>query len=249
MSTHGLRYSPVNDLIVTWNMHGQPFNNCGLPKPRPAPEHRPSREVDCCGTLAILIEPDTYDWARWLPEVIVGIEDPDEEIAASYVREAAIEFAARARVLTRKLEIKLECGVTIYPVPCFDNERLGGLHHLEVFAGDQRIPENFIKKGFDARLGTVFIEVQEGSKAELVLYAVPTEDSCAQDVYLYDAFRRAIAQEARSRYVRAVHFRDIALVRSLNSPQEFDRSIALARSKVMAVPVQGTASASRGLFR
>lgn len=248
MSTHGLRYSPVNDLIVNWNLNGQPFNNCGLPMPRPEPEARQHREVDCCGTLAVLVEPDTYDWGRWLPEVIVGIEDPDEEIAASYVRETAIEFARLARVLTRRLEIRLVRGVTSYPVPCFDNERLGGLIHMELLRNDNPIQSPSFKTMFDIRTETVFIDADPATKAELVLFAVPTESSCAQDVYLYDAYRRAIAQEARSRYVRAVHFRDVALVRSLSHPQEFQRSIALARAETAVAPVSQQNTKPRGLF-
>lgn len=248
MNTHGLRYSPVNDLIVNWSHHGQAFNNCGLPKPQPEPCARPSKEMDCCGTLAVLIEPDSIDWSRWLPEVIVGIEDPDEEIAANYVREAAIDFALRSRVLTRRLEIKLECGVKTYPIPCFDNERLAGLMYVEVSNNDQTCGPDKFKYMFDARQGTITIDTHYGSKADVVLFAVPNEDACAQDSFLYEGFRRPIAQEARSRYVRAVHFRDAALVRSLSSPQEFERSILSAKALTMVAPVNRDTQYKKGLF-
>ena len=54
---------------------------------------------------------DTYDWERFLPEIMVGIDDADDEIAANYAREAAIEFAKRARVLQREVVVRLEPGV------------------------------------------------------------------------------------------------------------------------------------------
>jgi hypothetical protein len=129
-----LRYSPRNWLIVDWSSHGRAFAECGLPPPIPCLTGGESCGDACAHPLPITEAIDTYDWERWLPEVIIGIDDPDEEIAANYVRQAAIEFCKGGRVLQREVVIELESGVTRYPVFPYDGEQIIGV--IGMRAGD-----------------------------------------------------------------------------------------------------------------
>ena len=132
--TH-LRYSPVNWLIIDWSFNGQRFSDCGLPSPPPCEE--PTEDSPApCRALPIQEAIDSYDWARWLPEVIVGIEEPDEEIAANYVRQAAIRFCKEGRVLQREIVVELQPGVTTYPVFPYDGERIIGVIGMRMDGGN-----------------------------------------------------------------------------------------------------------------
>lgn len=259
MST--LRYSPLNYLVVDWGFNGEPFSDCGLPSPLPCPTDPEDRPA-LCRPVPIQEAIDTYDWARWLPEVIVGIDDPDEEIAANYVRAAAIEFCRRARILQRVITIETQPGVNTYPIYPYPEERLLGVIGFRrgrsepCWVSDTGCCAGRYPDGLDWRLDVARneIEVDGHQGAEILEFRVwvqPTEDACVHDVFLYDHFREDIATGARMKYVLAVHFRDRALLSTLPTLETWDRRMVLAKDKVYRSPSSnntnaGTLFASRG---
>lgn len=243
-----LRYSPVNSLIVDWSANGRAFPNCGLPKPRPCLTGGVACEDACEHTLPIAEAIDTYDWARWLPEVIVGIDDPDEEIAANYVRQAAIDFCQRGRVLLREVVIELQDGVNTYPVFPYDGEQIVGV--IQIDAPLSRYLNQPCGlgsctggtwRGATWQLDVARNEFTIGGSVNcgllrLLVWAAPTEDSCAQDRFLYDRFRADITLGARRAYAMAVHFRDRALMATLPSQDAVDTVILKAKRKAAVLP-------------
>lgn len=245
MTPQQFRYSPVNWLAVPWGFKGYAFNECGLPKQRccdPAPE-----DEEQCSSLPIQEAIDTYGWSRWLPEIIVGIDDPDEEIAASYAREAAIEFCRDSRVLQREVVLQLQVGVKTYPIFPYDAERVVGA--MRVWRDDAHKPccapcntSGGHIDGLDFHLDAARNEItvqgrcRAGELLRVLVWATPTEDACAHDVFIYDAYRREIAREARVRYAQAVHFRDRALMRSLAGTSNWDQAILRAKRKAGSTP-------------
>lgn len=242
-----LRYSPVNWLIVDWGFGGARFNDCGLPQPQPCASPEPAGPARC-ETNLIREAISTYGWERWLPEVIVGIDDPDEEIAASYVREAAITFAKRSRVLQRQVLIALQPGVCTYPVEPYAEENIVGVIGAAFDDGPvcgchtqcSAFMPNDIEFRLDTARNQIHLEESHGGSCcgqakvlRVLVWSAPSEDACEQDVFLYDHFRKAIAQEARRTYSRAVHFRDRALMNTIPKEDEFD--IAISRAKVSAM--------------
>lgn len=240
-----LRYSPLNHLIVDWQFNGQAFNNCGLPDPLPC-EEPPTPEPAPCQPLPIAEAVDTYDWERWLPEVIVGIEDPDEEIAASYTRAAAIRFAREGRVLQRVVHIPLQPGECTYPIFPYPEERIHGVISVG-YKGRSCACSNgctgFLPDGvpftFDLARNELHLEAgnHECCRREYILevlvWSAPTEDTCVHDVFLYEQFREPITMIARQTYANAVHFRDRLLMASLPTSRALETEILLARSKAM----------------
>jgi hypothetical protein len=234
-----MRYSPFNWLIIDWSFNGQRFADCGLPGPAPCDE--PSEDSPApCRALPIQEAIDTYDWARWLPEIIVGIEEPDEEIAAHYAREAAIEFCKDARVLQRQIVVELQPGVSTYPVFPYEGEQIVGVIGFTSPGGTCGC--NGATNGYDGSIEwTLDVARNElhlkGAPAcglvALLVYSAPTEDSCAHDVFLYDRFRADITLGARRNYANAVHFRDRALMASLPTPDAWSRAKLLAKTKAV----------------
>lgn len=250
-----LRYSPFNYLVVDWSFNGQRFSDCGLPKAPecPAdPEERPAP----CRALPLQEAIDTYDWARWLPEVIVGIDDPDEEIAANYVRQAAIEFCKNGRVLQRTVVVELQAGVNVYPVWPYEGERIVGLIEAQsddgvdcgCSGGGGRIgPADWV---LDVARNELRLrgKVRDGLLLALRVWSAPSEDACAHDVFLYDHFRADITLGARLAYARAVHFRDRALMASLPSPEAWVRAQLAAKTKAMVVSSSGRTQPGSGMW-
>lgn len=239
-----LRYSPVNWLVVDWGQGGRAFNDCGLPTPEPCTNPAHSCDTVCTALIPIQEAINTYDWERWLPEVIVGIEDPDEDIAANYVRQAAIEFAEKARVLQREIIIELQPDVNTYPVFPYVGERIVGV--LGIQTRDQCCGSSATNccsgwiDGMDWELDTARNEFTISGPTRgtisLLVWSAPTEDACAHDVYLYDNFRRDITTGARNAYANAVHFRDRLLMASLAPSDTFQRAMLLAKTKAVMRP-------------
>jgi hypothetical protein len=233
-----LRYSPVNWLIVDWGFNGAAFSECGLPEALPCSEE--SESTTPCVALPIQEAIDTYDWARWLPEVIVGIEDPDENIAADYVRRAAIEFARGSRVLQREVVVPLQIGILRYPLFPYDGERIDGVIGIKFDGGcgcacsGARGNYEGVEWMLDvARNELLISRVPRASLLKLLVFSAPTEDACAHDVFLYDRFHMEITIGARMLYANAVHFRDRALMASLPSSDAFVKAILSAKTKAM----------------
>ena len=239
-----LRYSPRNWLIVDWSASGRAFGNCGLPKPIPCLVGASSCGDACSHPLPIQEAIDTYDWERWLPEIIVGIDDPDEEIAANYAREAAIEFCKGARVLQRELVIELQPDTLAYPVFPYPEERIIG--GIGVKTGDNSpcacdgsLTGSWYGRRW--RLDTARNEFSldrapESGLLRILVWAAPTEAACVHDQFLYEHFRKEITLGARRAYAMAVHFRDRALMQFLPTAESFDRAIVLSKSKAMMLP-------------
>jgi len=249
-----LRYSPVNWLIIDWGFNGQSFGECGLPSPAPCEE--PAEDSPApCRALPIQEAIDTYDWARWLPEVIVGIEDPDEDIAANYVREAAIEFCRSGRVLQREVVVELQYGVKTYPVFPYDGEAIVGVIGVKLDAGSPCTCSGAAGtyEGIDWQLDTARNELTlhnapRSGLFKLLVWSAPTEDACRHDVFLYDRFRSDITVGARIKYVSAMHFRDRALVNSLPPIDVFSRSMLLAKNKAVRTASSSKSQPGSGMW-
>lgn len=240
-----LRYSPRNWLIVDWSAQGRAFGDCGLPKPIPCLTGGTGCGDACSHPLPIAEAIDTYDWERWLPEVIVGIDDPDEEIAANYVRQAAIEFCKGGRVLQRELTIELQPGINTYPVFPYVGEQIIGVIGVKAPSSSCcAVNGDYLSgnlPGMRWRLDVARNELSipgctENGLLHLLVWAAPTEEVCEQDRFLYDRFRADITLGARQAYASAVHFRDAPLMRSLPAADLFQQKIILAKTKAVRLP-------------
>ena len=250
-----LRYSPVNHLIVEWGYGHDTFNDCGLPQPICPPD--PDETPAACRPLPIREAIDTFDWERWLPEVIVGVEDPDEEIAANYVRESAIEFAQDARVLQREVVVELQPDEDVYPLFPYEEERICGILRIaregcECMTGCALVGTVY-GLGYELDLARNELHVhgscRGGERLRLLVWSAPTEDACEHDRFLYDNFRRDITLGARMRYAQAVHFRDNALMRSLPSQAEWERSIIRAKRRATSTPSRQQTRPGSGMWQ
>lgn len=250
------RYSPLNALIIDWSYNGDAFNACGLPDPLPCIDP-PEPTEPACQALALREEINTYDWERWLPEVIVGIEDADEEIAASYIRDAAIEFCKRARVLQRVVVLEIQPDVRVYPFEPYDQENIIGVmgfafpHQAACWCSHATQGD---AEGIDWRFDMARNEIEltgalrQHSQIAFRVWAAPTEEACAQDVFLYENFRSIIAQGARTKYALAVHFRDRALLSSLMTMDTWETQMIRTKNKVYRSPSTTTKPAGSTLW-
>lgn len=243
-----LRYSPVNGMIITWGVGVQSFSSCGLPQPvRNSAGQNVYVEDECCHHEQIQPSLTWADWGRWLPEVGIGINDFEEEVAAAYVREAAIKFTTEAKVLQRSVFIELQQGVLAYPLEPYENERIVGI--LAVIDGDNRLRTGGAK--VEDRLGAV---MQHGTNTallrpeivecacrrggrgivELLVWSAPTEDACLHDKLLYDQYRSVITAHARALYATVYHYENRPLMGSVQPAAIFDQEIRRARGKATA---------------
>lgn len=229
--TPTLRYSPVNGMIVDWGHDGVPFALCGLPQC--AEERHPivhhHRPHEHCETPAIEAV-DTYDWYRWVPEIIVGISDASEDMAASYARRAAIEFATKTRCLQRYVPVTLQPGVDRYPISPFEQERAKGIVSVESARGEcrhgasPRTPRSSALQDVGGPFVHAssqeirFMHPQElpcphhhhhhkhGLKHLLVkVWVAPSEDACAHDALLWDEYRSEITRGARAMMIEEAY--------------------------------------------
>lgn len=258
-----MAYSPVNYLMVDWAANGQRFNQCGLPHPR---RGGPSICVnEACSPppgLPIAQPIVTYDWDRWLPEIIVGVDDPTEEIAADYSRAAAIQFAKTTRALQREIVIPLQPGVCTYPVIPVDFENIIGIigagYNNECRCRCEDRCRGWLPNGlqyiFDPARNEIHLESGRswrccaGDTLRLLVYAAPKESACEYDSFLYEFFRADIVMAARRDYVRAVHFRDVALVNSMPSQAEIERAWGIAKLRAMQAHSFDIMQPGSGLF-
>lgn len=251
-----LRLSPVNHLITNWCSGGQPFRkDCCPPKPTCPQIHHEHLPCDVVPVERGMV---TYDWLKFMSEVIIGIDNPEEEIAASYIREAAIDFAATAKILQREAVVEVVPGVTTYPVFSQDFERVAGI--LGVMCEDRSygcsnfcsgVTQEGIRYHFDAAHQELTVDCRVAVTGhrrylKILFYAVPTEDACQYDSFLYENFRAGITKVARRRYVMAMHFRDRELVRSL--PSEADVNAEMIRAKTASMRAHTFGSKMPTLF-
>lgn len=244
-----LRYSPVNGMMITWGTGSQSFSSCGLPTPRrnAAGRNVYVEEETCCLNEPIQPSITWADWGGWLPEVGIGIPEFDEEIAASFVREAAIKFATDARVIQRSVFIELQEGVHSYPLEPYANERVVGV--MAVLDGNYRL-----RTGGASSLNSIGAVMQHGTDtallhpelvscgcrrggrglAELLVWATPTEEACLHDKILYDLYRPAVTAHARATYVTAYHYDNRPLLATVQPAQYFEQEIRRARGKATA---------------
>lgn len=252
-----LRYSPVNWLIVDWGFNGSNFSECGLPSPPDCVD--PPDDTPVCRALPIQEAIDTYDWARWLPEVIVGIEDADEDIAANYVRLAAIEFARGARVLQREVVVELQPGIDRYPVFPYVGEEIVGIigvkHESGIDCGTCREGRDAcgVLNGVEWQLDVARNElILRGQKRhglfKMLVWSAPTVDACFADQFLYKRFQYEIQIGARLMYVSNVHFRDRALMASLPSGDAFTRAIVTSKNKAVRGASSSRAQPGSGMW-
>lgn len=253
-------YSPVNFLMVDWAMNGQRFNRCGLPVPRPECPPPPCAPSSCT-ELPVPPAIETYDWEKWLSEIIVGIDDPTEEIAADYSRAAAISFAKYTRALQREVVIPLQPGECTYPVIPVDFENVIGVigagYNDENRCGC-RDCKGWLPNGltyvFDPARSEIHLESRggwrccDGDRLRLLVWAAPRELACEYDSFLYEFFREEIVMKARRDYVRAVHFRDTPLLSVIPTQAEIDRSWGIAKQRAMQAHSFDLMPPGSGLF-
>ena len=259
-----MAYSPVNFLMVDWAFSGQRFNRDGLPKPR---REHPTVHVEGREPPPAMPIPQpmtTYDWGRWMSEIIVGIDDPTEDIAADYSRAAAIRFAKTTRALQREITIPLQHGECTYPVLSPDFENVIGVIGAGL-DGEMRcrcqdhcagwLPDG-LQYIFDPARNEIHLESgphhhchrHHGRILRLLVWAAPKEDACEYDSFLYEHFREDIVMAARRDYVRAVHFRDVALVNSVPTQPEIDQAWAKAKLRAMQAHSFDVLPPGSGLF-
>lgn len=225
-----LRYSPVNGMIIQWGAGAQSFSVCGLPKPMRQPcSPTPTPADECCSNEQILTEVNWCDWGKWLPEVGIGIEDFDEEVAAAFVREAAIDFAKETRAIQRSVFLQVEDGVLAYPIEPFENERVVGV--LAAMDGNYRMHTGGTARSSmtatlrhgtnDVILSADLVRsacgrcLRNNPVIELLVWVAPTEEACLHDRLLYDEYRRVITAAARTLYIGAMHYTNAALLRTV----------------------------------
>ena len=208
--TPTLRYSPVNGMIVDWGHGGTPFALCGMPQP--ACEHpiATERTPECtpCGD-PIIEAVDTYDWYRWVPEIIAGLPEASEDMAATYARRAAIEFCTKTRCLQRLVPVTLQDGVLRYPIEHFDEERAKGVVSVDSARG--ACAHSGCNRGVDVGVPFIHASSQEIRFASappphtghllVKIYVAPSEDSCAHDALLWDDYRAEITKGARAAFI------------------------------------------------
>lgn len=256
-----MTYSPVNFLMVDWGLNQKRFNECGLPRPRPVCDTVSVSSRDCCVEVPIQPAIETYDWARWLPEIIVGIDDPSEDIAADYSRAAAISFAKTTRALQREIVIPLQKNVCTYPIVPIEFENIigvigAGLNDSCRCRCDRgchgHLPDGvgyvFDPARSEINIDTGYWSVKSGDTLRLLVWAAPTESACEYDTFLYEFFRAEIVARARLDYVRNVHFRDRVLLQSLQGPAEIDIMWAKAKLRAMQAHSFDQLRGGSGLF-
>ena len=218
-----LRYSPVNGIIVDWGIGNEPFSMCCMPTPKcEEPSPTPDPDPDCpCGENEIVEPVDTYDWYRWVPEIIAGIDDASEDLAATYARRAAIEFAQKARVLQRRVVVRLQPGIHTYPLFPFEDESVQGVMAIDSASGAcncechsggvdlGEVSVNIARQELHIRphAGSCGCHTQRSGpdKILVTVWSAPTEESCKHDVYLYTQYRREIAMGARAAMIEDVY--------------------------------------------
>lgn len=217
-----LKYSPVNGIIVDWGIGSETFSLCCMPQPNCEVEYTFCGSVEeSCGPENIIEPVDTYDWHRWVPEIIVGLESASEDMAASYARRAAIKFARLGRVLQREVLVQLQQGVYRYPLTPFEDESVQGI--VSIDSAEGKCQCDGCDKG--PYLGEVGVNIarQEltiiphsnscgchingrGPKwLKVTVWSAPTEDSCKHDVFLYEQYREQITMGARSMFLPEAH--------------------------------------------
>ena len=208
--TPTLRYSPVNGMIVDWGHGGNPFALCGMPQPAcELPVHAADAPgCDPCST-PVIEAVDTYDWYRWVPEIIAGLPEASEDMAATYARRAAIEFCAKTRCLQRLVPIELQHGVLRYPIEHFDEERAKGVTAVDSAKGP--CAHEGCHRGAPVGVPSVHSSSQEirfacqppadTGHVLVTVYVAPTEDSCAHDALLWDDYRAEITKGARAAFI------------------------------------------------
>ena len=162
---------------------------------------------------------DTYDWYKWAPEIIVGYNDASEDMAVTYARRAAREFAIKTRVLKRVIAIRLQPGIYRYPLEPFEDEDVQGVVSIESSMGMCACES--CQHGINIGIVSVNVARQElhiqpnqgscgchmgsgdrGPKDILVtVWSAPTEESCKHDVFLWNQYRREITLGARADYI------------------------------------------------
>jgi hypothetical protein len=163
----------------------------------------------------------TSDWYRFVPEIIVGIAEASEDMAASYARRAAREFAQKSWVLQRQIAIRLQRGVYRYPLQAFPDEQVQGVLRIESAQGGCSCETTT----GPVNIGTVRVDIatqelridpghqscgchtgKHGPEFLLVtVWSAPTEDSCKHDVFLYEQYRREITLGARADFIAEAH--------------------------------------------
>lgn len=166
------------------------------------------------------------------------------DMLAHYVREAAIDFAARSRVLLREILVKVQACIPNYlvePDDCMDISAIVGVKNLQ--CGRAALYRRFNSYNCCTTCSphrqiewkipdTIWIAPVPTQAEDMILkcYVKPKRDACELDTVLLSEYKDAILHGARYRLYsisnRAWTSREAARM----SQVEFERSIASARA-------------------
>jgi hypothetical protein len=137
---------------------------------------------------------------------MAGLQNANEDMAASYARRAAIRFTTDARVLRRQVAVNLQPDVTRYAVDVFADERAVGVARVESARGVEPVAGRaHIDQARQEIVFTPGHRVRAPAHLMFTVWAAPTEDACLHDAFLYEVYRAQITRGARAMMMAEVH--------------------------------------------
>lgn len=151
----------------------------------------------------------TVPLSKFTPHVIVATFDQDgnnpipESVAESFVRNSAISFAEKTGIITTKIKVDLQCGMSEYPLEVRDCDTIIGVKSasLNEFESED-CGFGWTWGDISFRLNDDVLEIYpapsedvlDGLSLELVI--VPDRDACEIDAQFYDKWFDAIINGA-----------------------------------------------------
>lgn len=147
----------------------------------------------------------------FLPHILIHTAGTDEsgslpkEAALSFIRNAAIQFADKSGVLTQKIYVDLQCGLSEYPIETADCETIIGVKYAkyrEHEASDCGCSWSWGSVSFTFHDDVLSIhpaptnDAQGGLEVEVVL--TPNREACELDAQFFDKWHDAIVHGALS---------------------------------------------------
>lgn len=151
----------------------------------------------------------TVPISKFTPHVVVATYDQNgdnpipENVAESFIRNSAISFAEKTGILTEKININLQCGLSEYPIEASDCNTVIGVKSAKM--GDWASEDcgcswNWGEVQFQMIDDLLKIypapndDIENGLQLEVVV--IPNRDACELDAQLYDKWFDAIVNGA-----------------------------------------------------
>lgn len=153
----------------------------------------------------------TVPISKFTPHVIIATYDQNgdnpipENVAESFIRNSAISFAEKTGVLTEKISINLQCGLSEYPIEVSDCNTVIGVKSAKLgdwYNEDCGCSWTWGEVQFTMIDDLLKIypapneDIEDGLKLEVVI--IPNRDACDLDAQLYDKWFDAIVNGALS---------------------------------------------------